>query len=70
MDSLCWYCLKAYGRCNWSNKGYPVDGWIAEQNDLPGVVGTSYFVYWCPLFETDRRMEMEQKNEQQIAQKR
>jgi hypothetical protein len=70
MDSLCWYCQKAYGRCEWSRKEEPVVGWVAIRNDLPGITGASYCVCWCPLFETDRRMETEQKNEQQIVQKR
>lgn len=45
IDSLCWYCKRAYGSCSWSSNFVPVAGWDAKPSKY-----SSYRVYGCPKF--------------------
>lgn len=65
-DTLCWYCINAYGGCAWSQKDAdPVDGWDAFRIDLNapflhrGVARNrkleSYIIVDCPQFDLDGR---------------
>lgn len=49
-DTLCWGCEKASGRCSWSKKFVPVEGWKA----IPTT--KSFDVYECPEFEPLKAM--------------
>lgn len=48
-QTLCWDCANACGRCNWSQRFEPVDGWAAAYNEKYD----SYCVTDCPEFERD-----------------
>ena len=61
-ETLCWGCEKACGRCSWSRKFVPVQGWKAEptkiyqytmrKNGKNHLYHTDSFdVYECPEFE-------------------
>ena len=56
-DTLCWYCKKATGFCDWSHCGTPIDGWEAKRKDIHYKRHDrkieSYIVYKCPEFEKD-----------------
>ena len=54
--TICWDCKNAYGRCSWSQKFTPVDGWVAIPTEIKQVArGTkstsSYIVKSCPLYK-------------------
>ena len=56
-STLCWDCDKACGKCSWSKRFKPVDGWkavptkvwIGGESRHPW--GDSFDVYECPEFE-------------------
>ena len=62
IDSLCWECKNACGRCSWSREFKPVPGWEAivmaprgaqmsvKLRNIP-----DYRVITCPEFTRDRR---------------
>lgn len=60
--TLCWDCENACGRCSWSRKFIPVDGWDAiptkvlvwnttQDGERIRVYVDSFDVYSCPEFE-------------------
>lgn len=54
--TLCWYCENAIGRCAWSSRLRPVEGWTAEKTRIkatPDAFIDSYRVIECPCFEKD-----------------
>lgn len=61
METKCWNCKNATGRCSWSKSLKPVEGWNAIptkiynglQNEEPYHYD-SYIVKKCPLFEKDK----------------
>ena len=61
--TLCWDCANAVGRCCWSDRFEPVEGWDAVYD----AEKDSYHVIACPLFERDaycgglRRMQPEER---------
>ena len=53
-ETICWYCKKACGNCEWSNKEPKmVYGWTAEETKInnAGRAEQSYKVLTCPQFE-------------------
>ena len=53
---LCWDCKKAINGCNWSRKGEPVDGWVAEPTFVKlstSQLVPSYRISQCPEFEQE-----------------
>lgn len=54
--TLCWSCGRFCGRCNWSKRFEPVEGWKVEEEILTrqhrGALKT-YTVLECPLYEKD-----------------
>ena len=67
--TLCWNCQRATGLCSWSEKFIPVEGWVADRNDIRIEVQNqytratkydeSYFVRECPLFVRDKPRKKE-----------
>lgn len=63
--TLCWGCEKAGGKCSWSKKFEPVEGWVAIPTKVLVGRGSkatgrkriyidSYDVYSCPEYEVLR----------------
>lgn len=55
-QTLCWECMKACGKCPWSDGSFtPVDGWTATPTKIKNddVITDSYLVKKCPLFISD-----------------
>lgn len=59
-STLCWKCEKACGRCSWSDRFEPVDGWSAvptkilvssREKENSRKYTDSFDVYYCPEFE-------------------
>jgi hypothetical protein len=58
MDTLCWFCAKAYGECRWSKEAKPVKGWSAiktVRSDQKNRPSRCYCVVECPEFELEDR---------------
>lgn len=55
--TICWDCQKASGRCSWSRKLEPVEGWDAKPTIIKyaGSREPSYIVRSCPEFVADAR---------------
>lgn len=53
--TLCWDCQNYGGKCSWSSRLQPVEGWEAERHYKPSVGGDgiTYKVLACPLFLRD-----------------
>lgn len=57
-ETLCFRCDNSCGKCSWSARFFPVEGWTAT----PTKIGTnckikwlpSYFVTDCPKFQADK----------------
>lgn len=47
--ALCWDCKNALGKCSWSQRFEPIEGWTAEYDSKKD----SYHVTDCLLFERD-----------------
>lgn len=68
-ETLCWGCEKACGKCSWSKKFVPVEGWEAKpttvyirEETLPSGEVKRYYtdsfdVYKCPEFEPLKGMK-------------
>ena len=52
--TLCWDCQKATGKCSWSEKLIPVEGWTAEPTYTASSDMHSYRVIECPEFVRDK----------------
>lgn len=67
-DTLCWSCANACGRCSWSKKFEPVEGWEAQKTTFKygrtwvrangkritkSHTGETFIVIACPLFKPD-----------------
>lgn len=52
LQTLCWKCSNAVGRCSWSQGFVPVEGWTAEETarECNGNIVASYTVLKCPQF--------------------
>lgn len=52
IQTLCWKCANAVGRCSWSQDFIPVKGWKAEETarECNGNIVASYTVIKCPEF--------------------
>lgn len=60
-STLCWDCEKACGKCSWSKKFIPVEGWVATPTKVS--IGEnqyidSFDVYECPEFELLKMLKM------------
>ncbi len=55
IDTLCWDCQNAIGKCSWSREFKPVEGWTA----IPTFIGRdkikSFCVVECPQFKEDKQ---------------
>ena len=53
---ICWICKNAAGKCSWSKCLQPVEGWIAEPNEIKDDEGNfrSYKIIFCPQFMEGR----------------
>ena len=53
-QTLCWDCKRSIGKCNWSKRLKPVEGWIANTvNPTLSKPYSTYLVEQCPEFERD-----------------
>lgn len=52
VQTLCWNCANAVGRCSWSQDFIPVKGWTAKETarECNGNIVASYTVLKCPQF--------------------
>ena len=52
LQTLCWNCANAVGKCSWSQDFVPVEGWTAEKTarECNGNIVASYTVLKCPQF--------------------
>lgn len=53
-DTLCWDCKKALCGCSWSMFFEPVEGWKARKTPKTKSKPSSYKVYKCPEFVSDK----------------
>lgn len=56
-ETLCWTCDKAIGKCPWSIKFQPVDGWTAEPTIInsPGFGQIKSFkIIACPMYKKEQ----------------
>lgn len=55
--SICNCCKNCVGRCSWSGRLVPVEGWVAEKTDFKVYNGVtfSYRVKECPQFDDYRK---------------
>ena len=69
IQTLCWDCANATGKCPWSEELIPVKGWTAVPTKHKSTVQSSFIVFECPLFERDayryglKRYRPEDENE-------
>ena len=52
-STLCWDCANAYGKCSWSDRLEPVEGWTAIETKVRWGEGNTYNVRKCPQFIRD-----------------
>ncbi len=52
LDHLCWRCANSCGRCTWSKKLLPVEGWTAAPSVIKcgEITLHSFCVKACPKF--------------------
>ncbi len=69
--TLCWSCGRFSGRCSWSARFEPVEGWEAEPRRLSlgarGSMVQSYTVYRCPQYERDSEEDGNERRKRQAA---
>jgi len=59
-ETICWECKNACGKCSWSSRLEPVEGWDAKPTKVVDyaagkkVITDSFKVKHCPLFAKDR----------------
>lgn len=63
-ETLCWRCQKAGGKCSWSSRFKPVEGWEAKPTKVKVNKSSKYAneldsfdVYECPEFELLERLK-------------
>lgn len=56
-DTICGNCKRSSGRCSWSAKFVPVEGWEAIPSRVAGNSGyqDTYIVLSCPKYEENTR---------------
>lgn len=64
-EQLCWSCDYAIGKCQWSSKFKPINGWDAEYVPATSTRPSSYRIYDCPLFERYINSERRFKKDEQ-----
>ena len=51
----CWSCTKFICGCSWSERGVPVDGWMAEEDKSKCGIAVTYAITHCPEYDKDEK---------------
>jgi hypothetical protein len=49
VDTLCWHCANATGKCSWSHRLHPVEGWTAIEEKILVETGSKRNRYFKPI---------------------